>query len=71
MRVPELKELLRSRGLRVSGRKAELVGRLLEEGGDAGVPTVDTAQPPVPSSPELQDVPNIPLDGVVIEAGKS
>ena len=70
LRVPELKEMLRARGLKVGGRKAELIDRL------RGNPPAD-----VPSSKEaastMEDISPtqfdgaIPLDGIVIEAGKS
>lgn len=75
LRVPELKELLRSRGLMVSGRKAELVGRLLE-GGDAEGPSIASAEQSEVESPAtaIQNSVHsnsIPLDAIVIEAGKS
>mmetsp|Transcript_958 Transcript_958/g.1949 ORF Transcript_958/g.1949 Transcript_958/m.1949 type:complete len:144 (-) Transcript_958:753-1184(-) len=75
LRVPELKELLRSRGLVVSGRKAELVGRLLEGGDNAEGFTASAEQSEVdsciPATQHSVHSNSIPLDGIVIEAGKS
>lgn len=70
LRVPELKELLRTRGLMVSGRKAELVGRLLEGGDNAeGFSSASAEQSEVTQHSVHSN--SIPLDGIVIEAGKS
>jgi len=79
LRVPELKDLLRARGLPVSGRKSELIGRLLlEEGGttdDAGSTNPDAADGALAAAAtaasETSLFTSIPPDGIVIEAGKS
>lgn len=47
LNVPELKEQLRSAGLPVSGRKAELVSRLLDGSASAPVEPVAAPAPPV------------------------
>ncbi len=50
-RVPELKEILKSRGLRVSGRKRELVDRLVEDMAGGGAPEPPAAR----TKPERPD----------------
>lgn len=67
--------MLRPRGVKVSGRKGELVGRLLD--GDAkGFDSASVEHPKVESQPSVTAIKSvhsksIPLDGIVIEAGKS
>ena len=46
--VPELKALLRARGQRVGGRKAELVDRVLATGGGIPIARAPTPRPPTP-----------------------
>jgi len=41
--VPKLKEKCRARGLRVGGRKADLIGRLLSDGGGVDAPGAELA----------------------------
>ena len=70
LRVPELKEMLRARGLKVGGRKAELIDRL--RGNPAvDVPTPKEATATMEDNPPTQFDGAIPIDGIVIEAGKS
>lgn len=57
--IPQLKDELRKRGLRVGGRKAELIDRLL------GAAPATGADVPVSNDNEL------PADAIVIEACKS
>ena len=68
LHVPELKNKLRVRGLKVGGRKAELIDRLRGYGGDV-LSEVETVED-IGNTP-LQHVASVPIDGIVIEAGKS
>ena len=89
LRVPELKDMLRARGLKVSGKKSELIERLqqLQLHGEvvdempakkkkkeatAVAVSVIVATDEKEYSTDNNFIPDsIPLDGVVIEAGKS
>ena len=62
--------MLRARGLKVGGRKAELIDRL--RGNPAvDVPTPKEATATMEDNPPTQFDGAIPIDGIVIEAGKS
>jgi len=71
LKVPELKNMLRERGLKVSGRKSELVDRLR---GDIDSSNVKGAAHTKEDNIDL-DISSfaagVPFDGIVIEAGKS
>ena len=49
--VSELKELLKARGLKVGGKKAELVERLVEDDRSGPAP-IDEKAPPTEESPD-------------------
>mmetsp|Transcript_12585 Transcript_12585/g.18371 ORF Transcript_12585/g.18371 Transcript_12585/m.18371 type:complete len:140 (-) Transcript_12585:504-923(-) len=71
VRVPELKDMLRSRGLKVGGRKAELIERLRGCSDDTEVINSSDSESESTDAPPIMSMSSIPLDAIVIEAGKS
>lgn len=73
--VTELKEMLRERGLKVGGRKAELIERLRQNGGNsdslADGPRSSKRRDISDSAAHIPASKTVPIDGIVIEAGKS
>lgn len=68
--VVQLKEMLRERGLKVSGRKAELITRLLENEGPKPVPSSTFSFTPlVPPTMVLPSIPQLPSITPVIQLG--
>ena len=62
LRVPELKEILKTRGLKVSGNKGELINRIL---GGAPAPSPAPAPAPAPSPSPAPAVPLLPAESPI------